>query len=104
MTIVYARFAINTHTVTVIRFEGDSQVFNVNHGENYNLVPLTDDDYIFNGYWYKGNLIEASGYITVDENITLTASWVSDELIDEDYGLKFEGTFDYGMRSCCQKT
>jgi hypothetical protein len=102
-TIVYARFAINTHTVTIVRFEGDSEVINVNHGENYNLVPLTDDDYIFNGYWYKGNLIEATGYITVDENITLTASWVSDQLIDEDYGLKFEGTFDFGMRVIVRK-
>lgn len=101
--VVYARFAINTHTVTIVRFEGDSEVINVNHGENYNLVPLTDDDYIFNGYWYKGNLIEATGYITVDENITLTASWVSDQLIDEDYGLKFEGTFDFGMRVIVRK-
>jgi hypothetical protein len=96
--VVYARFAVNTHTVTVVRFDGDTQVFNVNHGENYNLVPLTDDEYIFNGYWYKGNLIEASGYITVNENITLTASWLSDELVDEEYGLKFEGVFDYGMK------
>ena len=101
--VVYARFAVNTHTVTIVRFDGDTQVFNVNHGENYNLVPLTDDDYIFNGYWYKGNLIEASGFITVNENITLTASWLSDELTDEDYGLKFEGIFDYGMKVVVRK-
>lgn len=101
--VVYARFAINTHTVTVVRFEGDSEVFNVNHGENYNLVPLTDDEYIFNGYWYNGSLIEASGYITVNENIILTASWVSDELVDEEYGLKFEGIFDYGMEVKIEK-
>jgi hypothetical protein len=102
-TVVYARFAINTHTVTIVRFEGDTQVINVNHGENYYLSPLMDDDYIFNGYWYKGNLIEASGYITVNENITLTASWSSEELIDEDFGLKFEGIFDYGMKVIVRK-
>lgn len=101
--VVFARFATNTHTVTIVRFEGDSEVINVNHGENFYLSPLIDDDYIFNGYWYKGNLIEASGYIKVDENIVLTASWVSDELIDEEYGLKFEGIFDYGMEVLVEK-
>lgn len=101
--VVYARFSMNTHTVTIVRFEGDSEVINVNHGENFYLSPLIDDEYIFNGYWYKGNLIEASGYITVDENIVLTASWVSDELIDEEYGLKFEGIFDYGMEVLVEK-
>lgn len=100
---VYARFAIETHTVTVIRFDGDSQVYTLNHGENYYLAPLTDADLIFNGFWYKGSLIEASGYITVEENITLTASWSRDELIDADYGLKFEGMFDYDLEVRVEK-
>jgi hypothetical protein len=100
---VFARFAINTHTVTIVRFEGDSEVINVNHGENFNLTPLTDDEYIFDGYWYKGNLIEASGYITVNEDITLTAAWATDELLDDDTGLKFEGLFDYQLEVRVEK-
>lgn len=101
--VVYARFAINTHTVTIVRFEGDSEVINVNHGENFNLTPLTDDEYIFDGYWYKGNLIDASGYITVNEDITLTAAWATDELLDDDFGLKFEGLFDYQLEVRVEK-
>lgn len=102
-TTVYARFAIETHTVTVIRFEGDEQVYTLDHGSNYYLSPLTEDDLTFNGFWYNDSLIEASGYITVTEDIILTASWSTDELIDEEYGLIFEGTFDFEMKVLVEK-